>query len=94
MSEIDIRKTHAFDLAGAQQVADDLARDLSNKFDVKYHWDGDVIVFERTGCHGEIRVDADCVHVHARLGFFLSYLKSAVEREINRYLDEHFNPSA
>jgi len=92
MSEIDIRKQHAFDLEGAQQVADDLARDLADKFDVRYHWNGDVIVFERTGCHGEIEVDADCVHVHARLGFFLSYLKPAVEREINRYLDEHFNP--
>ena len=90
MSEIEIRKTHSFDLAGAQQVADDLARDLGAKFDVKYHWDGDVIVFERAGCHGEIEVDAERVHVHAKLGFFLSYLKPAVEREINRYLDEHF----
>ncbi|MBS3744583.1 MAG: polyhydroxyalkanoic acid system family protein [Wenzhouxiangellaceae bacterium] len=90
MSEIDIRKTHSFDLAGAQQVADDLARDLSEKFDVDYGWDGDVLLFERTGCHGEIAVDAECVHVRARLGFFLSYLKPAVEREINRYLDEHF----
>lgn len=90
MSEIDIRKTHSFDLEGAQQVADDLARDLSEKFDVDYGWDGDVILFERAGCHGEIEVDAECVHVHAKLGFFLSYLKPAVEREINRYLDEHF----
>ena len=90
LGEIEIRKTHSFDLAGAQQVADDLARDLGTKFDVKYHWDGDVIVFERAGCHGEIEVDAERVHVHAKLGFFLSYLKPAVEREINRYLDEHF----
>jgi hypothetical protein len=30
------------------------------------------------------------VHVRARLGFFLSYLKPAVEREIHRWLDEHF----
>jgi len=90
MSEIDIRKAHSFDLAGAQQVADDLARDLADKFGIEYSWDGDTIVFERPGCHGEIDVDAECVHVRARLGFFLSYLKPAVEREINRYLDEHF----
>lgn len=90
MSEIEIRKTHSFDLEGAQQVADDLARDLADKFDIDYGWDGDVILFERTGVHGEIEVDEACVHVHAKLGFFLSYLKPAVEREINRYLDEHF----
>ncbi|MDT8438185.1 MAG: polyhydroxyalkanoic acid system family protein [Wenzhouxiangellaceae bacterium] len=90
MSEIDIRKPHAFDLEGAQEIADQLAQDLADKFDVRYGWDGDTIVFERTGCHGEIDVDAKCVHVRARLGFFLSYLKPAVEREIHRYLDQHF----
>lgn len=94
MSDIDIRKTHDFDLEGAQQVADDLARDLAEKFDVDYGWDGDLLLFERTGVHGEIRVDEECVHVKARLGFFLSYIKPAVEREIRRYLDEHFTRSA
>ncbi len=94
MSDIDIRKTHDFDLDGAQQVADDLARDLAEKFAIDYGWDGDVIVFERAGVDGEIQVDEQCVHVRARLGFFLSYLKPAVEREINRYLDEHFTRSA
>ncbi|MCA1780071.1 MAG: polyhydroxyalkanoic acid system family protein [Xanthomonadaceae bacterium] len=90
MSEIEIRKAHAFDLKGAQEVADNLARDLADKFDVKYGWDGDFIHFERAGCSGVIEVDQECVHVRAKLGFFLSYLKPAVEREINRYLDEHF----
>lgn len=94
MSEIDIRKNHDFDLEGAQQVADDLARDLAEKFDVDYGWDGDVIVFQRAGVDGQIQVDDQCVHVRARLGFFLSYIRPAVEREINRYLDEHFTRSA
>jgi putative polyhydroxyalkanoate system protein len=90
MSHIDIRKQHDFDLEGAQKVADDLARDLADKFDIEYGWDGDAIVFERAGVHGEIAVDAESVHVRAKLGFFLSYLRPAVEREIHRYLDEHF----
>lgn len=94
MSEIDIRTAHQFDLDAAQEVADSLARDLAEKFDVRYRWNNDVIEFERTGCHGEITVDDDCVHVRARLGFFLSYLKPAVEREIRRYLEEHFNPES
>ena len=44
MSHIDIRKQHDFDLEGAQKVADDLARDLADKFDIEYGWDGDAIV--------------------------------------------------
>lgn len=90
MSEIDIRRRHELSLEDAQQVADDLAADLAGKFAIDYGWDGDTIVFDRTGVSGEILVDAEQVHVRARLGFLLGYLKPAVEREINRYLDEHF----
>lgn len=77
-------------LEEAQQVADELAADLAEKFSIEYGWDEDTIVFERTGVHGEIDVDEACVHVRARLSFLLSYLQPAVEKEISRYLDEHF----
>jgi len=87
---IDIRKKHAKTLQEAQQVADNLARDLADKFAVHYEWQGDTLVFERMGVNGEIDVNDEVVHVRARLGFLLSYLEPAVEREINRYLDEHF----
>jgi putative polyhydroxyalkanoate system protein len=87
---IDIRKPHSMNLADAQQVADDLASDLADKFSIEYGWDGDTIVFERPGVHGEIDVDEECVHVRAKLAFLFSYLQPAVEKEINRYLDEHF----
>lgn len=87
---IDIRKPHSMSLEDAQKVADDLARDLADKFSINYGWDEDTIVFERTGVSGEIDVDEECVHVRARLALLLSYLEPAVEREIHRYLDEHF----
>jgi putative polyhydroxyalkanoate system protein len=87
---IDIQKKHTKSLEEAQQVADDLASDLADKFGVNYHWDGDTIVFDRMGVTGEIDVNDEIVHVRARLGFLLSYLEPAVEKEVNRYLDEHF----
>jgi len=87
---IDIRKSHSMKLEDAQQIADELAADLSDKFSVDYGWDGDTIVFDRPGVHGEIDVDDQCVHVKARLALLLVYLQPAVEKEINRYLDEHF----
>lgn len=87
---IDIRKPHSKSLKQAQQIADDLAQDLADKFAISYAWDGDTIHFERFGVHGEIAVDEEVVHVRAKLGFFLSYLQPRVEQEIHRYLDEHF----
>ncbi len=91
MSSIDIKKNHSLSLDDAQKIADDLAQDLAEKFSVVYHWDGDVLNFERTGVDGDITVNQDMVHVRAKLGFFLSYLKPAVEREIERYLDQHYS---
>ncbi|TVS10566.1 MAG: polyhydroxyalkanoic acid synthase [Wenzhouxiangella sp.] len=87
---IDIHKKHDKSLEQAQQIADDLARDLADKFAISYRWQGDTIHFERFGVHGEIAVDDQAVHVKATLGFFLSYLQPRVEEEIHRYLDEHF----
>lgn len=87
---IDIRKKHSMRLEDAQQVADELASDLSDKFSVNYGWDGDTILFQRPGVDGEIDVDENSVRVRARLAFLFTYLQPAVEREISRYLDEHF----
>jgi putative polyhydroxyalkanoate system protein len=78
-------------LEDAQQVADELAADLAEKFSVNYDWDGDTIVFQRPGVSGEIDVDEEAVHVRAKLAFLFTYLQPAVEKEINRYLDEHFD---
>jgi putative polyhydroxyalkanoate system protein len=87
---IDIKKTHNKSLEEAQAIADSLAQDLADKFSIEYGWDGDTLVFERLGVHGEIDVDENVVHVRAKLGFLISYLQPAVEKEIHRYLDEHF----
>lgn len=87
---IDIHKKHNKSLEEAQQIADDLARDLADKFSIDYGWDGDTIHFQRFGVEGEIAVDEQAVHVKASLGFLLSYLQPRVEQEIHRYLDEHF----
>ncbi len=87
---IDIEKAHSMRLEDAQQVADELASDLADKFSVDYGWEGDTILFERPGVNGKIDVDDERVRVRARLAFLFTYLQPAVEREINRYLDEHF----
>ena len=78
------------DLHGAQEAADELARDLAAKFDVDYGWDGDFIHFERSGVDGSIGVSEDTIHVQARLGLVLMFLQPRIEEEICRYLQSHF----
>lgn len=90
MSSIDIHAKHHLSHADAQEAADQLARDLSEKFAIDYGWDGDEIHFERPGVHGQILVSQDEIHILAHLGLLLLMLKTPIEQEIYRYLSEHF----
>jgi putative polyhydroxyalkanoate system protein len=90
MSSIDIHARHTMDRETAQQAADDLSRDLADKFDIDYGWDGDTIHFERPGVQGQIDVTDEEIHIQAHLGFMLALLKAPIENEVTRYLREHF----
>lgn len=74
----------------AQQAADELARDLAQKFEIDYGWDGDHIHFERPGVHGKITVRENEIRIKAVLGLMLIFLKPLIEEEITDYLVNHF----
>lgn len=90
MSVIDIRAHHAMTMEEAQEAADELARDLAEKFQIDYGWDGDFIHFERPGVDGSIEISDRVIHVQARLGLLLMFLQSRIENEISNYLHSHF----
>ncbi len=91
MSQIDIGAHHEMDHAHAQDAADKLAADLAEKFSIDYGWDEDTIHFERPGVHGMITVSENEIRIQAELDFFLTLLKTRIEKEIVSYLQEHFN---
>lgn len=91
MSHIDISAYHDMELEQAQEAADALALDLAEKYDIAYEWDGDFIHFERSGVDGSIEVSERLIHVQARLGLLLAFLKGSIEGEIRSYLERHFN---
>lgn len=91
MSTIEIHAFHHLKKKAAQQAADNLANDLAQKFDIEYEWEGDAIHFERVGVSGSITVEQKEIRIEAQLGFLLLMLKSRIEDEIRRYLQEHFD---
>lgn len=90
---IHIRRAHQLNAEQARDTADQLASELAERFDVEHHWDDAVLHFTRPGVNGEIRIDDGFIDIKTELGFLFSALRPAVEREINRYLDEHFDAS-
>lgn len=90
MSHIDIRANHELPHAQAKAAAEELASDLARKFDIEYRWEGDHIHFERPGADGRITVGEQQIHITARLGLLLVFLRPRIEDEVIRYLSEHF----
>ena len=90
MSFIDIKRTHSLTPEQARQFANDLAVDLAEEFSIEYGWEDEVLYFERPGVHGQIDVDEKHIHIQAKLGFLLVFLKPRIEEEIESVLADHF----
>lgn len=91
MSEIRVRRSHSMPHARARKEAEKIAVDLRDKYELEYAWEGDVIRFERTGVTGRLVVGKDEVHLEAKLGFLLAFLKPTIEGHINENFDRVFN---
>lgn len=89
MPQIDIQRDHHLGLSAARAVVDHVAERMRERFQVETRWEGDTLHFHRSGINGHIEVRQTDVQVHARLGLLLSPLKSSVESEIGRKLDEY-----
>lgn len=91
MSAIDIVHAHTLSPAKARKAVEEVAKKLSERFDMQYRWEGDTLHFQRSGVDGHIALTPRQLHVTAQLGFLLSMMKDPVEKEIRRVLDERFS---
>jgi putative polyhydroxyalkanoate system protein len=87
MTSISIAKKHHLPHKKAKDVAEKIAKDLNKRFALAYAWEGDHIEFERPGISGTMHVGKDRISLDVSLGFLLTPLKPAIEREIHAQLD-------
>jgi putative polyhydroxyalkanoate system protein len=90
VSTISIRRPHSLDHKQAKNAADKVARDLKDRFDLDYAWEGDHIAFRRPGLSGSLHVGRNEVRLEAQLSFLLTPLKAPIEQAIHRELDALF----
>lgn len=87
MPTIRIAKKHALSHERAKEIAENIARDLKRRFELDYAWEGDHVDFERPGVSGRMLVGRADISLDVHLGFLLTPLKPAIEREIHAQLD-------
>lgn len=90
MSDIKLMRKHSLGIRKARLAAQKVADDLSHEYGMTSEWEGDVLRFNRSGVHGELRVSKDEVHLDAKLGLLLSAFKPRIEGHINDNFDRYF----
>jgi putative polyhydroxyalkanoate system protein len=88
VATISIAKSHRLSHKKAKDAAEKIARDLKSRFSLEYAWDGDRIDFRRPGVNGSMHVTQEEIRLDVALGFLLTPLKPAIEREIHAQLEE------
>jgi len=87
MATIRIERPHHMSQPEAKALAERLARDFAERFELAWHWDGDDIHFRRPGMSGHMHVGVTNIGLEVRLGMLLTPLKPAIERQMNAQLD-------
>jgi putative polyhydroxyalkanoate system protein len=87
MAVISISRKHKLPPKKARAAAEKIAKDLHKRFDLEYAWDGERIEFERPGVTGHMSVGKERIALEVNLGWLLTPLKPAIEREIGAQLD-------
>ncbi len=88
MATIHIRREHRLGREAARQRLDNLIHYLKDKLEAELRWEGDRLVFERSGASGDIVIGDNFVEVNAKLGLLLSPMRGMLEQAVQRQLDE------
>ncbi|MEM9692390.1 MAG: polyhydroxyalkanoic acid system family protein [Myxococcota bacterium] len=92
MAAIDIRRTHSLGLDTAKQKAEELAKDLSEKLELDWRWEGDAIRFQgdrgkAKGVKGSVNVSSSDVRVEIDLPFLMKAMKGVISGKVEEKLD-------
>ena len=92
MATIDIRREHKLGKDTAKQKAEELARGLESKLEIRWKWDGDRIRFDAPsgmakGTTGTVSVEPTAVRVEVDLPFLLKAMKGTIESKIKDKLE-------
>ena len=93
MARITIDRSHQLSHAKAKNLTERLAKDLEERFELSWSWEGDMVHFERPGLAGHMHVSRTSIRLDVTLGLLLSPFRPAIEREIHAQLDRLTGPS-
>ena len=89
MGTISLTQKTSKSLDEVKQIAESLAGDLKQKFDIDSKWIGErAMEFQRKGLQGSLQVVDEAVKIDMRLGMMLSAFSTRIKTELQREMAE------
>lgn len=93
MADISIVHEHALGPAEARAAAEKVARKMAAEYGLACRWDGDVLLFERSGVTGSLTLEAQRAAMRIQLGFLMGAFASAIEARVADSMRKVFGPA-
>lgn len=88
MNQISIKRRHDVGLLRARQLSEKMARELQQRYGLRWRWEGDRLKFSNASARGFLDVDDVLVKLELRLGLTLMAFAPVMEQSIRKELDE------
>jgi putative polyhydroxyalkanoate system protein len=88
MANIHIERRHALGREAARAQVEQIALDLKRQLQADYAWEGDTLVFKRSGASGTIEVGDESIVIDVKLGMALGMMKGKIEAGIQHRLEQ------
>lgn len=94
MADISITQKHKLSHKKAKAAAQKIADKMAEEFDMTSAWDGDVLIFKRSGVSGTLSVRPAEAQLDIHLGFLLKAFAGKIEDEVAKNMKKVFSGKA
>ena len=91
MTRLVFERAHALGLARARSVAQRVADEMTERYDVQSRWERDGLHFSASGVSGVLMVSEDKIVLDAKLGFLMASFKPRIEARLAANFDRYFS---
>ncbi|HYD79653.1 MAG TPA: polyhydroxyalkanoic acid system family protein [Paucimonas sp.] len=90
MAHINITQKHKLTHKKAKAAAQKVADKLAEEHGMECEWDGDVLLFKRSGVSGKLVLEEHAATIEITLGFLLMAFAGKIEEEVGKSMKKVF----
>lgn len=94
MADISITQKHTLSHKKAKAAAQKVADQMADEYDMTSEWQGDVLVFKRSGVSGKLVVSEAHAQLDISLGFLLKAFAPTIEEKVAAKMKKVFASKA